>query len=632
MKQVKEYSLSLSRVPYGTALLPVQKDGALFWNEERWSANDLEGIVRRLAVSIQAQSSTEAPSGYCIVASEDPLTVLLSCLAVWRSGRVVVLPNNLKAPTLQDLRTSRFSDRPQKSVHPLLDGRCFEEALRTRAQAPAHSPFSRSHIEEEAPVVICFTSGSTGTPKAHEKNARQVLGEAQLLARLYFDDLEGPVSCSVPAYHLYGLLFSCLAPFFAHLPLLGAVGVSEGIDVSAPPLRKLIAADHAQALVSVPAHLHALLGTEKEQLVAVRRVFSSAAPLPASLGTAIINLDRAPQLVEAWGSTETGGVATRVNNPGGPWVVLPGIEIEASDAGHLRLRSPFAPGGVEETYLTADRISVTAQGFVHEGRDDGVLKVGGKRISLQDLESCALAHPQVIDVACAAEQARGIRNQRVVMAVASSAPHLNARDLLRHLACHFDEVVLPRKVRIVSQLPRTDTGKILRKDLLALFTMDATQTAASPPALIQSRLEAAGFVDVITHAVALTDTGARLQVELSTHEEQLWFKGHFPNIPLLPGVVQLRSLVLGCCQATWPELGELTRLGKVKFRRPILPGDRISVTLTRHDQKKTVSFSIAWLESTGKQRSPLLDIIPQILAAPAPFEASSGVLTFGGGK
>ncbi len=622
------FPLTLSAAHRATLLMPRYRGKDIDWEERRLDASELEHLTCRLELFLLGSARNSSTSSYCIVASEDPLTVILSCIAAWRSKHIVVLPNNLRERSLDELKTTFFGAQESPLPHPQLDDVTFQNALLGLDEAKPRHTSIQTRLEEDELCLICFTSGSTGRPQPHEKRARQVLGEARLLAELFFGDWMGAVACSVPAYHLYGVLFACLAPWLAGLPLLGAHPRLGSESLTPPPLRRLIEGPGASYLASVPAHLHALLSTDPQILTLVKRVFSSAAPLPRSVGRGILALDSAPELVEAWGSTETGGVATRRNDPGGTWIPLPSLLVQSNDDGRLVLDSPFAGTMLGSPIVTADRIERVDRGFVHLGRDDGVLKVGGKRISLQDLESCALAHPQVVDVACIAEQASGIRNQRVAMAVASQSPDVTSQTMRLHLALHFDEVVLPRRIRIVDSLPRTKTGKIRREDLLALLHIGPmnSKSISRDHALLD--LRKAGFCDPILIDGASIEESRQVEFELSTDKSQIWFQGHFPGAPILPGVVQLRSLALRSAQALFADLGDLKSMTKVKFKRPIVPGDRLRVSLTRNVEKNSVSFSIQWLENRSDERSPLAEMLPHLFSAPAPSEASSGTLVF----
>ncbi|MDC0721929.1 ApeI family dehydratase [Nannocystis bainbridge] len=74
----------------------------------------------------------------------------------------------------------------------------------------------------------------------------------------------------------------------------------------------------------------------------------------------------------------------------------------------------------------------------------------------------------------------------------------------------------------------------------------------------------------------------------------LYFAGHFPGEPVLPGVAQLVALVLDRVRALWPELGEPTRVGRLKFKQPIAPGDALELTveLERGEAAPRVHFQI----------------------------------------
>ncbi len=68
--------------------------------------------------------------------------------------------------------------------------------------------------------------------------------------------------------------------------------------------------------------------------------------------------------------------------------------------------------------------------------------------------------------------------------------------------------------------------------------------------------------------------------------------GHFPNFPILPGVSQLCELVLPAVEKRFPDLLSLRRLERLKFVRPIYPGDDLELTLERETIGTTVRFRI----------------------------------------
>ena len=97
--------------------------------------------------------------------------------------------------------------------------------------------------------------------------------------------------------------------------------------------------------------------------------------------------------------------------------------------------------------------------------------------------------------------------------------------------------------------------------------------------------------------------------------EQIWFQGHFPKFAVLPGVVQLRSLVLECAQHYWPGLNNLRSQRQVKFKRPLVPGDTLRVRLSPDHDASRLSFNIEWLDNPlNSERGPV--------------PAASGVLYF----
>ncbi len=64
-------------------------------------------------------------------------------------------------------------------------------------------------------------------------------------------------------------------------------------------------------------------------------------------------------------------------------------------------------------------------------------------------------------------------------------------------------------------------------------------------------------------------------------DDMLYFRGHFPGYPILPGVAQLVPLVLAETRGIWADLKRPSRLSRLKFRQPVLPGAKLELRLER---------------------------------------------------
>jgi polyprenyl-phospho-N-acetylgalactosaminyl synthase len=82
----------------------------------------------------------------------------------------------------------------------------------------------------------------------------------------------------------------------------------------------------------------------------------------------------------------------------------------------------------------------------------------------------------------------------------------------------------------------------------------------------------------------------RFQVEIPPDLEI--FKGHFPDFPVLPGVVQLHDFVIPCVNQTRPQWGVVFQLQRLKFLRPIRPLDKLELTLQFQDKDRLATFTI----------------------------------------
>jgi uncharacterized membrane protein/3-hydroxymyristoyl/3-hydroxydecanoyl-(acyl carrier protein) dehydratase len=100
-----------------------------------------------------------------------------------------------------------------------------------------------------------------------------------------------------------------------------------------------------------------------------------------------------------------------------------------------------------------------------------------------------------------------------------------------------------------------------------------------PPA--SPKPEAAAPHDERSLELRASDDG---RVEAQIPRDYVFFRGHFDGAPMLPGVVQLAELVLPVARSRHPEIGALRKLRRVRFRRPIFPGETVTVGLATVDR------------------------------------------------
>lgn len=453
-------------------------------------------------------------------ASESPIAagaaaLLTDVLAAWPSGqRLVLEPGGGRVP--------------------------FTGA--SRGGARASTPFG---VHPEQVVVELFTSGTTGRPERYEKTAAQLLGEARVLGPLLDLGPECVVLSTVPLHHLYGLLFGLLAPLQA--------GARMVDDVAAEPARfhphrVAAAVDEfgVTHLVTIPAHIRSLVDAAVP-LPGLRAVVSSAAFLPRAWAAQLEELCGA-RVLDVLGSTETGGIAIRRTATDSSYQPLPGVSVRIGADEHLEVTSPYCGG--EGTLRTGDRARWAPGGrFEHLGRDDGVVKVGGRRFSLQELEAKALEIPGVSDALAFSKPTDSARGSEVWLVVASAV--LDRAGLHGELAARVDPLLIPRRLRVLGRLPRDERGKL-------------------PRSVIQRYVSLPGF-----DLVDLSLTPFRL--ELSVRKDSPRFAGHFPGAPVLPAVAQLLDLVA-------PEVERLSgacvqAARRLKWQAPVLPGQLVVLTI-----------------------------------------------------
>jgi len=412
--------------------------------------------------------------GEWLLATRSSYAFAVGLCALWQTGNLPVLPPNLQSGSLEEISGGLcgiLSDFPFPStVQPVISPADFKGG-RWKWLAPDRNKIS----------LKLYTSGSTGAGKAVPKTLAELEEELSVLEETFGGKLGAcAVLSTVSHQHIYGLLFRLLWPLCAGRPF-----VSE-----TPLLWGELRGARAVCLVSSPVHLdHACAaGREIKPPAGCRLIFSSGAPLGKNTSEAVLERWGLP-VIEVFGSTETGGVGWRVQaGPRGSelWTPLKGVTVssfaDASSGSRLRVSSSFASSSAVKGWCPlGDSGEVFPNGrFRTAGRLDRIVKIAGKRLSLDEMELRLNRQPWISRAVLTLLKTQRDSSRTAVGAVILLKPQGKSqlktqgrsavsKKLKTELGKHFDAVTLPRYFRYVESLPLNQQGKISQAALNNFF-------------------------------------------------------------------------------------------------------------------------------------------------------------------
>lgn len=531
------------------------------WNAAVHETRDIGWAeFRRDVAGLQARLAREEPGGAWILLTEDAYSFAVGLFALWHSGSHAILPPNRQAHSLAALQTRAagvLSDRPEwftsgSPLHPLEDHGVAEAV-------------SLTPLCPDALCVELFTSGTTGDEKPVTKRIEHIEKEVSQLEACWGERVDGSTFFSTASHqHLYGLLFGVLWPLCSGRPFEARRVLHAGELV--PRMQDTKSCVLASVPISLKHWVHH--GATASLRNRCKVVFSSGGPLPRETAHAVADvLGQAP--IEVLGSTETGGIAWRSQQPGAGealWTSFPSARVRRDEAsGVLRVSSPLV--SIEDGgggFATGDRVEILPDGrFRLGGRVDQVVKIGEKRLDLTRMTSELRGCEWIDDVALAAIERDGeLRVAAVVV------PSDRGRDILRRegrraftrglragLAGSWDAVLQPRYWRIVAELPETSQGKVTREAIERLFENGDTDTGSQDRPEVLEEVRGDDFIE--RSCVVPRDLKC--------------FSGHFPGWAVVPGVVQLDWAMdlLALLRNEQPVIDEVESL---KLMAPLEPG------------------------------------------------------------
>ncbi len=379
-------------------------------------------------------------------------------------------------------------------------------------QAPTCEPV---YVNAEHPLFLLYTSGSTGKPKGIQHSSAGYLLGAKLTSQWVFDLRDDDVFwCTADVGWVTGHSYVAYGPLAAGATLVMYEGAPTYPDGGR--FWRICEQLGVTIFYTAPTAIRALmkLGDEipaKYDLSKIRLLGSVGEPINPEAWIwyhRVIGRGRCP-IVDTWWQTETGAImmtplpGVTATKPGSCTQPIPGIFADIVDdeghavttpdaGGYLVIRKPWPSmlrtiWGDNERYLktywekfqnryyvAGDSAHRDADGYFWiMGRIDDVLNVAGHRLGTMEIESALVAHPRVAEAAVVGRQ-HEIKGESVFAFVVckGARPDGDTRALVAELRATVTEqlgaIAKPDDIRFADNLPKTRSGKIMRRLLRAI--------------------------------------------------------------------------------------------------------------------------------------------------------------------
>jgi len=340
--------------------------------------------------------------------------------------------------------------------------------------------------EPEDLASLLYTSGTTGSPKGVMLTHRNILDNAVQFSRVHYEK-EDRLLIAAPLFHCWGLINGVLGALATQA---SAIFVRR---YRTEPLLDLIEASRPTVLLAVPTMINYMAKSPtiaSRDLSSLRTVLCAAAPMPLEL-IDVLRRDWKIGYAESYGLTETSPVITTTHYS----ELKPGSCGRAMGDTLLKVASPdgssVPPGAIGELWAHGTAISAgyyqrpeaTQQVFTPDGwfktgdivriDDDGYLfivdrakdmiNVGGAKVYPRDVEEVLHRHPAVADAVVVGipDPDRG----EVVKAYVVLKPGCSwsSDEVIAFLEPHLADFKVPRSVAFLESIPRSPSGKALRR-------------------------------------------------------------------------------------------------------------------------------------------------------------------------
>ncbi len=373
-------------------------------------------------------------------------------------------------------------------------------------------------LDSEHPLYILYTSGTTGKPKGILHTTAGYLLMCHLTTKWVFDIKEEDTYwCTADIGWVTGHSYVVYGPLSNGATIL----MYEGAPNYPEPDRfwRIIERHRVNIFYTAPTAIRAFIkwGEQwplKHDLSSLRLLGTVGEPINPEAWIwyrEIIGKGRCP-IVDTWWQTETGAImisplpGATPTKPGSATKPLPGIEIEvmtkagetvgANEGGYLVIKRPWPSmlrtiwgdderyrkqywSEIEGVYFAGDGARRDADGYFWiMGRVDDVINVSGHRLGTAEIESALVSHEAVAEAAVVARPDE-LKGSGIVAFVTLEGERLTSealkQELRAHVAREIGALARPDEIRFSEQLPKTRSGKIMRRLLREIASSGGIQ-------------------------------------------------------------------------------------------------------------------------------------------------------------
>ena len=354
----------------------------------------------------------------------------------------------------------------------------FAKLLAPEENRDATTLLCERQLSPDDVIQLLYTSGTTGEPKGVMHTSNTMLSNLVPFAERLHLDADDVIHMPSPMAHQLGFMYGIVMPV-----MLGATAVLQ--DVFEPKeMARQIAQERVTFTMGATPFLNDLtehVERNRASTASLRVFVSAGAPIPRAL------VSKARQalgaaIISAWGMSENGAVTTtRPEDPEEKTMAtdgcaLPGMEVRVVDVdrnilatGQLQVRgcSNFV-GYLKRPELdntdadTGDLARMDAEGYIRiAGRSKDIVIRGGENIPVVEVEGLLFKHPKIAAVAIVGYPDSRLGERACAFVVPRDGASLSFAEMVAYLkAQQMAQQYIPERLELVTELPRTPSGKV----------------------------------------------------------------------------------------------------------------------------------------------------------------------------